>query len=334
LAFDMSGKWANVGERGAFWGVWLLAAVYRVLGRTVCQAVLVPVAGYFFVTGAAQRRASRDYLMRAWRAGYLPKQPGLGDSFRHFLTFSFASLDKLAAWTGRIRAEDVEGTGEGLFDSVKKASEGAVILTAHLGNPEIVRAIATVGRRRPVNVLVHTLHAERFNRVIARFSPDAPVRLVQVTQIDVGVAMKLSEAVAAGEWVVIAADRVAPTSGAASAAAVDFIGARALFPTGPMVLASALKAPVYTLFCTRTARRYRIAFERFAEVVEIPRARRAEAIKGYVEAFARRLEGEVARAPFQWFNFYDYWLAGEEPEAAARPAPDVRVPDKRVSEAS
>jgi predicted LPLAT superfamily acyltransferase len=323
----MSEQWSTVEERGAYWGVWLVAAIYRVLGRTVCEIVLVPVAAYFFVTGAAQRRASRGYLERMWKSGRLARRPGLGDIFRHFLAFSYASLDKLAAWTGRIKASDVDGTSDGLFDTVKKASGGAVILTAHIGNPEIVRAIATVGKRRRVNVLVHTLHAERFNRVIARFSPDSPVRLLQVTDIDVGAAMRLSEAVEAGEWVVIAADRVAPTSGEASAVAAPFLGEPALFPTGPMVLASALKQPVYTLFCAKAGKRYRIAFELFAERVETPRGRRAEAIRGYVALFARRMEEQVALSPYQWFNFYDYWRTG----AADTARPGVGA--QRVSEA-
>ncbi len=312
----MTKAWAGMSERGALWGVQLTAGVYRLLGRSVCRAMLVPVAGYFYLSGSAQRRASREYLTRMWQAGHLPRKPGFGDGFRHFLAFAYASLDKLAAWTGAIKPGDVDGVHDGLFEEAKKNGRGAVVITAHVGNPEVIRAVATVNRRFRVNVLVHTLNAERFNSVIEKHSPDSPVRLVQVTQIDMAVAMKLGEAVARGEWVVLTGDRVAVMSGEASSLQVDFLGAPAQAPTGPYVLAAALGCPFYTLFCVRKGRRYNVSFELLADPLKLPRGRREEAIGDYAAIFSRRLEAAVARAPFQWFNFYDYW-----PEQATAQAP-------------
>ncbi|MDZ4759877.1 MAG: lipid A biosynthesis acyltransferase [Alphaproteobacteria bacterium] len=305
----MSENWSSVGERGGLWGLYLVVGVYKALGRTVCRIVLAPVVTYFYLTGGSQRRASRDYLKRAFEAGRLGKRPGFFDGLRHFLTFSDALLDKLAAWTGRIRPRDIDGVHDGLFDAAKKAGRGAVVLTAHLGNPEVIRAVATVSGRFRVNVLVHTAHAENFNRVIERFSPDAPVRLVQVSQIDVGVAMRLSAAVERGEWVVMTGDRSAVRDPEGSSVEVDFLGAPARFPTGPYVLAAALKCPTYTMFCLKRGKRYAVEFELFADPVLLPRTRRAEALRAHAAIFAGRLEKMVARAPFQWFNFYDYWGA-------------------------
>jgi predicted LPLAT superfamily acyltransferase len=309
----MAGAWSDLGERGAAWGVSLTAGVYRVLGRTACRIMLAPVVAYFYATDAARRRASRNYLDRAWRAGYLARRPGYLDGLRHFLTFAYASLDKFAAWNGDIRAQDVDGVHDGLFDEAKRNQRGAVVITAHIGSPEVIRAIATVTGRFRVNVLVHTLHAERFNRVIERVSPESPVRLIQVSQIDVAVAMRLSEAVARGEWVVIMGDRLAVAEGDMSAAGVDFLGGVAKFPAGPYVLAAALGCPAYTLFCTRQGKRFSVAFELFADPVLLPRRDRASAIQAYAAAFAHRLEKIVASDPFQWFNFYDYWMQDNAP---------------------
>src|SRR5262245_36381106 len=64
----MAKGWQDVGERGAAWGVWLTAYVYRLLGRSVARIMLAPVAGYFYIAGKAQRDASHDYLTRAWKA--------------------------------------------------------------------------------------------------------------------------------------------------------------------------------------------------------------------------------------------------------------------------
>jgi predicted LPLAT superfamily acyltransferase len=322
----MSERWAEVSERGAYWGVFLVASINRLLGRAASRIVLIPVAVYFYLTGGAQRRASRDYLARIWRAGFLPYRPGLLQGFRHFLTFSWAALDKLVAWTGRIRREDVDGVGGpagavDLLAEARSSKRGALILTAHLGNPEIVRAIASTAGSFRINVLVHTIHAEMFNRVVQRFAPDSPVRLMQVTDIDIGMAMRLSAAVERGEWIVMTGDRVAVKERETSSVSVDFVGAAAPFATGPYILASALRCPTYTLFCLKRGKRYSVDFELFADPVELPRGRREEAIRRYAQLFAQRLERALAQAPFQWFNFYDYW--------PSRPAD---APMKRVSE--
>ncbi len=309
----MAGAWSHLGERGAAWGVWLTAGVYRILGRTACRVMLAPVVAYFYATDAQRRRASLSYLERAWRAGYLPRKPGYGDGFRHFLTFAYASLDKVAAWNGDIRASDVDGVHDGLFDEAKLNKRGAVVITAHVGSPEVIRAIATVNRRFRVNVLVHTLHAERFNRVLKRLSPESPVHLIQVSDIDVSVAMRLSEAVGRGEWVVIMGDRLAVAGGDATAAEVEFLGGAAKFPVGPYVLAAALGCPAYTLFCTRQGKRFSVVFDLFADPVTLPRRDRAAATQAYAAVFAKRLEKIVALDPFQWFNFYDYWLQDSAP---------------------
>jgi predicted LPLAT superfamily acyltransferase len=85
------------------------------------------------------------------------------------------------------------------------------------------------------------------------------------------------------------------------------------------VLAAALVFPVYAMFCTRRGPRFRVEFSMIAEKVTLPRARRAEAVAAYAQAFAQRLEAAVEAAPFHWFNFYPFW-----PDVAATPAPDLQ----------
>ena len=310
----MAKGWQDIGERGAAWGVWLTAYVYRLLGRSVARVMLAPVAAYFYVAGKAQRDASHEYLQRAWQAGYLPRRPGFWTGYRHFLSFAFALLDKLAAWTGNIRVKDVEGVEDGLFLDAKVNGKGAVVISAHLGNPEVIRAIATVNKRFRVNVLMHTLHAERFNRMMETFSPESPVRMIQVTQIDVGTAMQLSDAISRGEWVVIMGDRLAVNSSEGSSVSVDFLGAPAQLPIGPFVLASALRCPTYTLFCVRKGSRFHVKFELLDDPIKLARGDRTESIRTYASAYAVRLEKALATAPLQWFNFYDYWPATPAPE--------------------
>lgn len=315
-----SPHWAAIGERGSYAGLWFLGLVYRLFGCRACLAIVSPVVLFFFLTGAEQRRGSLSYLRHAHASGLIAEEPGLLMSFRHFLAFASSAIDKLAAWTGNISSSSVDGVDTGPFHAAKRSGQGAVVLTAHYGNPEILRAIATLGDRWRVNVLVHTANAVRFNRLINSFSRSSIVRVIQVTEIGPDTAILLQEAVANGEWVVMVGDRV-PVTGNERISWAPFLGEPAPFPQGPHILAALLKCPVYLLFCLRDGRRHRVHFEPFADRIELPRGRREEALAASVGHYAARLESYLRAAPLQWFNFFDFWHP-----AGLRPPPGTGEP--------
>ena len=298
--------WASIGERGSAKGLWFLASIYRLFGRRFCLVVMSPVVFSFFVTRRAQRRASMDYLKRVWQAGGLPKKPGFLLSLRHFMSFGAAALDKFAAWTGNIPVEDVAGVYPSAFDVVRESGKGALVLTAHFGNPEVIRAIGSLKRRARVNVLVHTAHSQRFNKLIENYSKESALRLIQVTEVGPDTAIMLQNAIEDGEIVVIAGDRI-PVNSNARISWVTFLGDLAPFAQGPHILASILKCPVYLLFCVRDGAQHKVYFEHFSDKIELPRRDREAAIQFSVQRYAERLEHYLRLSPLQWFNFYDYW---------------------------
>jgi len=301
-----SSHWANIGERGSALGLKFLASIYRFFGRRVCLVVMAPVIFFFFMTGVEQRRGSQDYLQRIWRSNVLAKKPGLYLSFRHFMAFGAAALDKLAAWTGNIPADDIEDSFPDSLSDVRHSGRGAFFITAHFGNPEVIRAIGGLQKRARVNVLVHTIHAERFNALIASMEAGSTLRMIQVTQVGPDTAILLQTAIANGEIVVIVGDRI-PVRGVKRVAWANFFGSPAPFPEGPHILAAILKCPVYLLFCVREGKRHKVFFEHFADRIELPRKQREAAIQRSVERYAARLEHYVRLAPLQWFNFFDFW---------------------------
>jgi predicted LPLAT superfamily acyltransferase len=307
-------RWASMKERGAYWGIRTLAAVYRVLGRRACLAAMFPVVLYFFVTGREQRNASRDYLDHLWRSGRLPHPPTRWLSIRHFQSFAESALDKLAAWTGNVPRTTLRGESMALLDAVEASGRGAFVITAHIGNPEVIRAVASLSNRGPINVLMHTEHAQLFNRLIREFSPASPVRAFPVSKVGIDTAVVLSDAIGRGEWVVIAGDR-SPASENGRVVEVPFLGAPAAFPQGPYILGALLKAPVFLLFCARKDQNFQVYFSKFAEIIELPRHDRQGAIRRYASRFAAELETRVTETPLQWFNFYPFWTPVHEARA-------------------
>ena len=75
-----------------------------------------------------------------------------------------------------------------------------------------------------------------------------------------------------------------------------------------MTLAAILHAPVVLAFgLWRGPRRYLLRFERFAERIDLPRARREEALRDWLARYAARLAETCRAHPYNWFNFYDFW---------------------------
>jgi predicted LPLAT superfamily acyltransferase len=119
------------------------------------------------------------------------------------------------------------------------------------------------------------------------------------------------ECIERGEVIAVLADRVPPGE-SSRVSPVEFLGATAALPHGPMRLAALLGCPVLLMTGLRTASGgYEVHVERFADPVLLPRARRNEALSEYCQDYADRLARYCVRAPYQWFNFYDFWGEGE-----------------------
>jgi len=303
---DASNHWSEIDERGMYLGVRFLGWVYRIAGRRVCLAIMLPVIVYFHLTGGIARRASRDFLTRAHQNG-APVTPTRWNSFRHFLRFGESALDKIAAWCGELKIDDLElpDDADNLFAYMPR-DQAAVLLVSHFGNMELVRAIASRDRDFRVNVLLHKKNAARFGRVLQKLAPESQVDLIEVTEIGPDTAIMLRERVERGEWIVIAADRVA-IGARDKSVSVPFLGEDANFPQGPFVLAYLLQCPVYMAAAWRTGKRFKIAWQKLADSLTLPRKNRTDAIAGYASQYAQWLEKIVVTEPLQWFNFHDFW---------------------------
>jgi predicted LPLAT superfamily acyltransferase len=295
-------------------GIRLLFWVYRVLGRLPFRACLYPVVVYYWATRADARRSSLDYLQRLQAdKNALGHVPGWRDTLRHFLAFADTILDKLLAMSGSIAESALRVEGEEGLVALSAQGRGAVIVTGHIGCMELCRVSAERHRGVRLNVLVHTRHAERFNRLLQRLHPDSEVRLIQVTDVNPATAMLLADKVAQGEFVAIAGDRV-PVRQSMTVPA-HFLGETAQWPVGPYVLAALLKCPLYAMGCVREAdaagrEGYVLRVRCLAEQVLLPRRARQEAMAAQARQFAVWLEELLVQSPLAWFNFFPFWQQG------------------------
>jgi predicted LPLAT superfamily acyltransferase len=301
--------WASLSERGSVLGIRIVVACFRFLGERAARALLYPVVAYFLVTGPAARRASNQYFARlrsfAGESTSLPR-PGWRTAFRHMMAFAESALHKFAAWLGKIEEEKVEFPDQAELQRVLASGKGALLIGAHLGNLELTRALAAGGRKAAVNAVVYAEHGRGFFDALAKANPDFSVNLIHVDEVGPATSIELKDKVDRGELLVIVGDRT-PANERGRTCSVDFLGAPAQFAKGPFILASLLECPVYLFFCLKEDGGYRIHLERFAERVALPRAEREARLRELAQRYAHRLESYCLLAPYQWFNFYDYW---------------------------
>ncbi|HXA93852.1 MAG TPA: hypothetical protein VNU73_11420 [Steroidobacteraceae bacterium] len=311
-------SWATARERGALFMMRLMVAALKLLWRPATVPFAHLATLYFFTFGRRARAISRDYLQRvARRYPESGLRPDAWCVYRHFSAFTYAILDKLDAWSGRLDYGKVTFEGHDALAAAATSGRGVLVIGSHLGNLEVCRALASLNRRVRLNVLVHTRHAAYFTQIL-RMAGASDLELVQVTELGAATALMLAERITRGEWVVITGDRV-PVHGGRTVD-VRFLGGIAPLPVGPYVLAALLGCPVHLLFCLRRSGRNHVYSEPFAQRISWQRSERDAVIASSAQRFAERLEHYIGIEPLQWFNFYPFWR--DEPQ----PAPELPGP--------
>jgi predicted LPLAT superfamily acyltransferase len=279
----------------------------------VLSPVLYAIVLYFFLFGRNARHSAWQYQQRLadW-SGRHDLRPTQRRVFGQFMAFADALLDKLDVWNGKLRIEQIEIIDPALLRNELRGERGQMLVGAHLGNLEVCRALAELGEQVTMNVLVHTKHAERFNRLLGEAGA-TNLRLIQVSELDPAIMLQLSQRLDRGEWLAIAGDRV-PLHGGRNVR-VDFLGHPAAFPQGPWLLAGLLKCPVNLLLCLKHQGRYRVILEPFTDAVAWKRSDREQVIAQWTARYAERLGQYCLEAPQQWFNFYPFWKTDDDASA-------------------
>ncbi len=297
----MHGRWHDVAEKGSRLGIRIVVAVARLLGRRAVGVLMRFVAAWYALLHPGVRRASRAYLRRVGRRG------DLADVVRHVFTFAQVATDRLFLVRGEFGRFQFERHGEEHLRRHCDEGRGAVILLAHVGSFEVLRTLSRE-RRLPVNVVGYFRNAARINAALRDVDPTVDARLLEIRPGDPSFVFEIEDCVRRGELVGTMGDRVGFDG---KAARVPFLGADAAFPTGPYLLAAALRCPVYLGFgLYAPPNRYELHCEPFAEELTLPRGpARDAAVRELVARYARRLEHYCRAYPENWFNFYDFWSA-------------------------
>ena len=296
----MTDAWLERPEGGSGIAIRLLVGLALALGRRVARAVLLPVTVYFMARRGPERRASRAYLTRV-----LGRSPTWLEIARHFHTFAGVTLDRVYFLSDSLSRFDMRLIGRGELHRAMDLNRGVLLIGAHVGSFDALRAASTIRPDVTVRVVLDAEHSPVLSGILKQLNPQIAAGIINPRKDGTAVALEIGAALSQRSLVTMLADRGRPGNPTVS---VDFLGQSADFPTAPWQIAAALHVPV--VLCVglyRGGNRYDLHFELLTEQLQIDRKQRQQQLREVVQDFANRLASLLRVAPYNWFNFYDFW---------------------------
>jgi predicted LPLAT superfamily acyltransferase len=299
-------EWIDRPEGGSAFGYRLISTFARLCGRTAARLVLYPITAFYLVRRGPERRAARKYLERV-----LGRKPSLWDVAKQIHCFAAVTLDRVFLLSESFKRFDIRVIGLDDMRQQWAKKRGVLVFGSHLGSFDSLRVLAEFRRDVKVRVVLDVEQNPTITNVLNTLNPEMARSIINARREGAVTALAIKEALDETALVTLLVDRARPGNQVVTA---DFLGKPAPFPTGPWQLAAALKVPVVLCFgLYRGGNRYDLHFELFAETVRMERSDRQASLNAIIQRFADRLAHYAQSAPYNWFNFYDFWQTDAPP---------------------
>ncbi|QJR15722.1 lipid A biosynthesis acyltransferase [Usitatibacter palustris] len=296
----MSTAWRARPERSTPFVVRAGIAVALYGGRAAIRAAAWVGCLYFLATAPETRAASREFLTRA-----LGKPAGLRQVLAHLHCFGTTLVDRAYLLTGQHDRFHVEVENEQVLRESLALGRGCLLFGSHLGSFEMLGVVGSVAKGLPVNVVMNVDENSNIHRLLAEKGGGLPYRVIALGSP--GAMMAVRECLERGEIVGLLVDRVYGTE---QTCALPFFGTPAPFSLAPFQLARITGAPVVMAFAIfEGGQRYRVSFTPLAARIEREAGAPCDGLSPWMQQYVDELERRARAAPFNWFNFYDYWAS-------------------------
>lgn len=293
-----SAPWLKRQERSNMLMLRVMSWISLRLGRKIARSVLHLIALYFVFFAPDSRRASLSYLPRV-----LGRPATWIDLYRHFFCFAATIHDRIYLINRRYDLFNIDIQGKEHIRPLIDAEKGVFLMGAHLGSFEVMRAI---GRQIPglrVAMVMHEDNAQKINGMLTAINPEASMDVIPLGRIDS--MLQVQERLDDGMLVGMLSDR---TLGDEPMTEINLLGANAALPIGPFRMAALLRRPVvFMVGLYMGGNRYEVHFETLADFSDIPSGQRSQMVDAAILRYTELLNRYTRLAPYNWFNFFDYW---------------------------
>ena len=317
-------------QSSGYWHFKFLLILFRIFPVIILRLLAFPVGLCYFLFSKRSRAESKRFLQKAapfiYESDKEKKCCSVLGPLRHIISFALCLVEKIQSWSGKFPFKNIHFQDDDIQEIIAglENGKGALLICSHLGNAELLRALASFNRTGVsttigVTSIIDMEVTVHFSRMLRELNPHYAMDFINARAIHPDTAILLEEKLAAGELVVIAGDR---TSAGASALEgekqlrIPFLGEDAPFSPGVFYLAALLKAPVYFVFALRRRDvslnvHYNMHVHKSNISFDCSRKERLARSSELARCFASLLENYCKNEPFQWYNFFDFWAKGE-----------------------
>ena len=211
----------------------------------------------------------------------------------------------------------VRPNGREQIDRVLAQGKGAIVVTAHVSNWDILAAAAAV-YGYPISAVTSDLPSGGINELMIASRERIGMKMIPLGP---GSPRQILKALARNELVALASDLYSGDRGVR----VPFFNRPALFPSGPAAIALKTGAPILPVWCRRQTDNVYVA--EIEAPIEVSRTGDTQRdIQVTTERIVQFFERIIRREPDQWLVFLPVWRLEQAPQPPGPPMQPVLDP--------
>ena len=287
--------------RGGVSGYKFFVAILKYPGLSIAYFLLRFVVVYFCFFSPKAVKSSFFYWNKIHKIKFFHS---LLKIYKNFYVFGQVLLDKVVILAGYRSKFTFDFEGEEYLQQIVKNNKGGLLISAHIGNFEMAGQLLN-----RISTKVNVVMLDEEHQMIKKYLSS----VVQVKSINI-IAVKsnmshvfeINSAINRKEIVCMHGDRFVKSS---KTVKCNFMGQPAMFPAGPLYLASKFNVPVSFVFAMKDSSKhyhfYASPVRNFIYPANLKN--RDQQLKLMVQEYVKELEIIVKKYPEQWFNFYNFW---------------------------
>ena len=295
-------QWFQIKEKAAGKKRLLLSwYLYKIFGKNILYFIANCVSFITFITTPQIRFYSKKYLNIVFE--HVGIKSSLINQFKLVNAYAISLVDKFLVYCGDFNKNNL------IFDNEQDKTEllkdinqkkGVFFICNHIGNIEVFQAYLNNAKNLGININVFMSRAQSkvFNDFLNSVNSDLQIRLFPIDEIGLNTGIELEEELKKGGLVFIAGDRLAENNDKKYISS-ELFSHKINLPKGTFKLAKLMNVPTYFISAIKVKNKYRIVLKKQNELDE----------KNSIPAYTEFLEKSIKINPFQFFNFYDFFLS-------------------------
>lgn len=281
-------------SKGSLSGYKIFVFLIHNLGLRFAYFVLLFVASYYFLFSWKSTKSIYYYLRKRQDFSVFKSIIGI---YRSYYVFGQTLIDRIMISSGKKNRFTYDFDGIDKIREALKQGNGAVLISAHVGNFEISEYfLDDLDEELITNIVTTDLEVKKIKDYLEQLSLESRMKYILIKE-DMSHIYKFNEALSKNEFICITGDRYMPGS---KYLETPFLGEPARFPAGPFLIGSRLKVPVLFVYVMKDSATHYHLYAREAEVEH-----RNE--KALLESYVKSISSIVDKYPYQWFNYFSFW---------------------------